>query len=293
MITNTLHKKREDASSRVGLSYSLPSGKRLSLRLLADPTDMADNAWFGYREVDAWNGLVGGITMPGGLRQFPLIDGKDPCYERVALSADDIEKGNKRASVSQRVITTVVYEGGDISKNEAYMPVPSTPILLKMARRWYEAIQSKIEEKRIELGDDWSPVGPTKLWLVKVSGSFGSGYSIELAVKEDAPPMDLPGLLDAQAYLVSWRRKTEEFVLSQDRFMDVTRQDPSEELADRLIAQQDEQPSGAGPDVIGDDSSEWDDLSSKNLRDALDRGNVAYSPRATRSELIELAKRHL
>lgn len=291
-ITNLRY---SEPKTKVGICHQLPLDERITMRLLSDPTSPdAGDSWFVYREVNAWLGLVGGHQMPGSVKQFPLIDGQDPYWARVAVSPEELAKGRTRAASSQKVITSVIFESGRISKNEQYMPEPGTTILLKLSKIWFERICEKIAEKRMELGDDWSPIGPNKVWLVRTSGSFRDGFSIELVVREDGLPMDLPEPLDGRGWVLRKREQAVEFIDSLDFGSPKAVQAQEAQIVDDFIDNRMEaKPSGDALPVSLDDDIAWAELSNGRIKQALDAARIAYSPRATRPELIELAKQHL
>lgn len=287
MISNTLYQEKGAGKKGAGMCYTLRTGPKLTLRFLADPTSGAGDAWFGYREVDAWNGLKGGVQMPAGLKRFPGIDGKDPLLRRVRLTDEQVAQGWKTPAQPQKVITSVVYESGDIVSNQDYMPTPGTVILFSMSKQWFDQVCVRIAEKREELGDDWSPIGPGKLWAIRLTGEFGKGYSLSVAVREDAPPVDLPEPLDPRGWVVSKRMAAEDFIEGQPDPDWVEEQvDAQVERLSRVAA------SGVAESMVDDDAS-WDTLATSTIKDALKAARVPFSPRADRAELVDLAKKSL
>lgn len=263
------------------------NGNAVRVRFLTDPlalTPQTLDSWYFFREVDTYRGgLIGGEKMPKHLTRFPVFDVKqnedgtlerarDLYLARVAASSEnDISAGRTYASATTRVLTSVMYESGRFDNYE-YQPQPGQVMLLKLAKTWYETLKDRWTKMKLANGLDWSPVGLTKAWDLQLSGS---GLQMRLNIAEvESTPMEIPEPIDAGAYVAGIRREAEEYIDGLDGVVTKHSYDIDEDI--RL-----------------DDSTDWDNTGNEAIKAALTKHGVMFSPKASRPELVKLAKTRL
>lgn len=282
--------------------YALPNGRTIRVRFLSDPSTMdADRGWCVYREVNAWNGLIGDIKMPNGLKEFPVDDfdiiepfpgelrkvrKRDVYQMRVKPSRFDQEDGRNFASAATKIITNVVYEGGDLEKDPKWNPPVGQQILLKLGKRVFDLLESKLEDKR---DDDPSFSLTDTVWDLTVEGT-GINSKLSMRRVNDPDPIDLPDLIDTVDYVNNVRRQAEQFIDSLDGAADTFHvEDPVVESEESVTDAYEANRSN----VAAAATIEWENVSLARIRAKLKEKGVFTGPKPTREELVALANEHL
>lgn len=263
------------------------NGSAVRVRFITDPlalTPETIDSWYFFREVDTYRGgLIGGEKMPRHLTRFPVFDVKqnddgtlerarDLYLARVAASSEnDISNGRTFASATTRVLTSVMFEAGRFDNGE-YQPQPGQVMLLKLAKTWYESLKGRWSKMKLEHGLDWSPVGLTKAWDLQLTGS---GLQMRLSIAEaEVTPMEIPAPIDAGAYVAGIRQEAEAYIDGLDGVVTKQSYDIDE-------------------DISMDEPTDWDNTGNEAIKAALTKNGVMFSPKASRPELIKLAKTRL
>ena len=282
--------------------YNLPNGRTIRVRFITDPSTMdADHGWCVYREVNAWNGLIGDIKMPNGLKEFPVDDfdivepfpgelrkvrKKDLYQMRVKPSRFDMEDGRNFASASTKIITSVVFEGGSLEKEDKWNPPVGQVILLKWGKRAFDLLESKLEDRRDE-DPNFTLAGT--VWEILVEGT-GINSKLSMSRVKNPEPMDLPDPLDTVDYVNNIRRQAEKFIDSLDGaaesyVVEDTVVESEEDVTNAYEANR--------ANIAAAAQIEWENVSLARIRAKLKEQGVFTGPKPTRDELIALAKEHL
>lgn len=291
------------------VTFNLPKGKKIRVRFVTDPASMAlDHGWCAYREVTAYNGLVGGYDLPNGMREIPVDDfevivdpedGKrkkrakrDPIAQRVRPGKFDLQDGRSFASASDKVIGNVIYIEGNLEKKTQYDPAPGTHILLKFSKSAFQDILTTFATYR-DADVNFDPTAAT--WDLLVDGT--PTRLIITRVKGEPPVDDLPDPLDTVVWVNDLRKAVEKAVEEIDAAAEGTMLDPDgdgvveeegEILEDFVAAHQTDT-------VHAESGVDWSDMPPATIKRKLAalKPPVSVPAGISRPDLIELAKQHL
>ena len=302
LLDDSIEWEKSGSSGFRKTMWAMPNGRPIRVRFITDPDNMDhDHGWCVYREVNAWNGLIGGDKMPAGLKEFPVDDfdiiepspgeirkvrKKDLYQQRVVPSTYDQADGRNFASASTKIITSVVYEGGDLEKDSKWNPNAGQMIILKFGKKAYEQLQAAFESKRDE-DDAFTPVGPA--WDILIEGT-GMNIKLSLRKVKDSIPIDMPDPIDAVDFVNHLRKQAEDYIDSLDgaapefSYQAEEAIESEEDITDTFESNRAATP--AGP-------IDWENVSLARIRAKLKDAGVVAGPRATRDELIALAAQHL
>lgn len=285
------------------ICWSLPQGRKVRVRFVTDPATMsADHGWCLYREVNAFNGLIGGAEMPNGLKEFPVDDFEivtdpetgrrmktrknDPLLKRVRPSKWDMEDGRNYASARDRVVCNVVYEHGELEKKEQYNPSSGQSILLKMSSSSYKDLKNAFDTYR-DVDENFTPIG--QVWDLLIEGKGATARLMVTRVKGEAP-INMPDPIDTVAWVNDLRSSAERFVFGLDSAAEDegTQAFYGDDEAD-IVEQYEANVTSAG-NAGGVD---WTSIAPTALKRKLVAEGVTVPQRIRNDELIELAKSHL
>jgi hypothetical protein len=281
--------------------WSIPSGRKIRVRFVTDPATLsADFGWCFYREVNAFNGLIGGAEMPNGLKEFPVDDlelltdpetGRrmqtrkpDILLKRVRPSKWDMEDGRNYASARDRVVGNAVYESGDLEKNTQYNPAPGQLILLKMSKTGYGDLRKAFAIYK-NADPNFTPIGA--VWDLVIEGK-GATARLIVTRANGEPPVDMPDPIDTVAWVNDLRASAEKFVFGLDSAAQEEGTTSFYGDDDEIVDQFEANVTAQGVGVI-----DWTSIAPTALKRKLVAVGVNVPQRIRNDELIELGKLHL
>lgn len=284
----------------VNMMRNIRTGKPVVVRFLTNPLDDdrdLNEDFVFYREVGAWNGLMGGIKMKGGLMEFPVNDviyyedgtrasaprGTDLLFDSVMPGKFDIQAGRNRAQAKDVLAFNVIAVDGDWGeKKEEFNPKDGQQLIAKLSgakgRSLLEQLASKAEEF-----DDFDPT--TGAWQIAITGSGQQTNLILTRKTKGIKPLDFePEIVHLGDYLNTMRAEAEayweEAKLGGSDMEDFI--DDDEELVEQF-----EQAVATAPEV------DYSVMSPARLKKLLGDAGVEVPARITTAKLIELAEANL
>lgn len=289
------------------LLQPLKTGKPVIVRLLSDPADppmrldddgaYVQTDWVFYREVGAWDGLLGGIKMKGGLMTFPVYDviyyedgtrtsaprGSDLLFDAVLPGEREIKKGYNRAQASDMLAFNAVVVSGDFGgKKEEFNPKPGQLILVKLTGQKGRQLIEQLETKRSEAEDADVAFDPTTgAWMLSITGTAPTtSLSVSRKTKGIEPLTEDITPIDVMEHLEFIRAEAENHWEEQKNAHTVGEalgEDDEDELVDQF-----EQSVSSGVDYSA--------MAPARLKKLLTDAEVEIPARLTTAKLIELAK---
>lgn len=287
------------------LLQPLKTGKPVVVRLLSDPANPPVNEngeqtdWVFYREVGAWDGLLGGIKMKGGLMCFPVYDviyyedgtrtsaprGSDLLFDAVLPGEREIKKGYNRAQASDMLAFNAVVVSGDFGgKKEEFNPQPGQHILIKLTGQKGRQLIEQLDVKREEADDAGIEFDPTTgAWQLSITGT-APNTSLSAARKtKGIPPLeDEVELIDVMEHLVFIREEAEKHWEEQKS---------AHTVGDVMTGDDDELTEEFEESVAA--AVDYSAMAPARLKKLLGDAGVEIPARATTSKLVELAKANL
>ena len=287
-------------------TYRPKADKPVIVRFLSNPlnppveiTEDGDTIpvdWVPYREVGAFDGLLGGLEMKGGPYEFPVYDivvnefgqrmnaprGTDLLFDSVLPKPRDAKDGRTRAKASDMVAFNAICVGGEWgSKKSDFDPKPGQHIVMKLsgakARQLLEQLLSKVEED-----EDLDPTSGA--WQIMLKGADQSQTLILTRKTKGIPVLDYePELINVIEHLNAIRDAAEtKWELLKNTSIDIDEDfnDDDEDDVDAF-----EEAAAA--------TTDYSVMSPARLRKLLTDANVEIPPRATTAALIKLATDNL
>lgn len=288
--------------------YRPKADKPVIIRFLTNPLDpptrLDDDGnevnmdWVTYREVGAFDGMLGGYEMKGGPYEFPVFDleylpdgrrrsaprGTDLLYESVLPKVNDQKKGYTRAQANDMVAFNAIVVDGDFGQKKAeYNPQPGQHIIMKLTGDKARSLMLQLETK-MEEHEDLDPT--TGAWQIHLVGADRSQTLMLTRKTKNIDELDFePELIDVPAYLNEIR-------------------DAAEAKWDEVrgVAEEPEDFGGDDDDDVVDEfeekvatppAADYAVMSPARLKKLLTDAGVDIPPRATTAKLIELAQANL
>jgi hypothetical protein len=284
------------------LTQKIRTGKPVVIRFLSNPLTCDRNTdWTIYREVGAWEGLMDGRDMPGGLMEFPVFDveyfeqdgvimrrqaprGSDLLFDSVKPDKNDKKNGRNRAQANDMIAFNAIVESGDFGGKADFNPQPGQHVIIKMSKPKGLAVIRGLEERDMEL-DNFDPLqGAWKLALI------GTPPTTELTMNrvkvEPLDPEEIPEIINITEYMTSVREAAEAFFESGVSGGSIEADEAifgGDEEIDEVIDEFEEK--AKGPD--------YSVMSPARLKTLLKEAGVEIPARATTAKLIALAQENL
>jgi len=277
----------------------IKTGKPVVVRFLTNPLDPSrdqDEDWVFYREIGAWDGLLGGIKMKGGCMTFPVYDvvyyedgtrtsaprGTDLLFESVLPSERDIKKGYNRAQASDMLAFNAIVVSGDFgAKKEEFNPKPGQHIIIKLTGQKGRGLLEQLESKSEEF-DDFNPLDGA--WQLNITGTPPTTNLMLTRKTKGIEALDYtPELVNVMEHLVSIREAAEAH-WEEQKLLQVTQVGMSDEDDEDDIVESFEEAVQA---------TDYSVMSPARLKKLLADAGVEVPARATTAKLIELAKAEL
>lgn len=265
--------------------------------------------WFPFREIDAWKGLrqPWGGKMPGGLNSFPANDVQfDPetgtkadigdwCKDMVQ-PYDEVSRDGaayQAVRVKTKVLTSAVVVSGQFNrgKDSRYDTSPGDVILLNLTVNQYRNICEFVEEKQ-EIDRGFSLRDYAVAIHQSGGGRSGKPLHFKMRLDKDTPPLEAFGEsfspVNAQDEVLRLRARAEKHlkgVLAEadpDAAMDAAADDEAAIAEEYAVSVAD---SGG--------SIDWETTGTPAIKQSLKAAGVVVPARATRDELVDLARTHL
>jgi hypothetical protein len=295
---------REGGEAYPNLIRTMKTGQPIMFRLLNDPMvitnspdrEVADSDFVYYRQVKAWDGLLGGLKMKPGLFEFPVFDmiyfedgtrtsaprGTDLLFDSVLPSERDLQKKFNRAPGQDVFCFNAIYLDGKFAGKDDYQPVPGQHVLIQLTGQKAEQFLEQMEIKAEEFEDFDPTLGA---WVINLTGE---PPNTNLTLTRKTKGLD-DSLMSVQAEPINVMQ-----------YLSEVRAAAEEHWEAQKVAVH-----GAGDEGPGDEDEvvdafesatqtvDYSVMSSARLKKMLSDANVEIPNRATTAQLIELAKSNL
>ena len=289
------------------------------LQFLTDPWDDAPD-WVFYREVAAWDGVIGGGKLPAQLLRFPVSDRKEvvidgepklqyhdrpesepaegahplslyPCgYDPLLpLIAPNTKYGNDRPSVSDRwAVNVVVHDWPKPKKPERKVPAEGSHLVLRIPAWQFRTLMETFEMQH-DMDADFTITD--KVWAVTFAGQGLEGVIKAKLTAETPLDVTQTELIDVNEMLLSIRQAVESFVgglvgvADTDEFAADSSETDLSGLDEFLPQAEEAEPVSA--------DSGWAAIRPNRIRQMLRAEGIKVPAKATKADLIEMAQEHL
>ena len=260
----------------------------MTIYFVSDPwTRTFDNGWYGWREVYARNGFVGGILPPKGMFGVPVNDAPDASDVLLALVEPYVNTNKSGApSVLENVETKIGINIVEIVETPDGTRQYQKVLVLGEGR--YKKLMSIVSSWR-DMNDNFSL---TSMRFVLTLTGKGFQEVLSLAPVKGAPPLEGVELLDIPSLLQEKRQ------LLLDHIQELSGRDLTAYREEAPYVAEEASPEDlvleAPPLLIDADTSpDWASTPQAKIRALLARKGVSVKPRATHDELVMLAQEHL
>ena len=282
------------------IARTVKTGKPVVVRFLTNPLDDSRDEtqdFVFYREVGAWNGLMGGLKTPNGMKEFPVNDviyfedgtrasaprGTDLLFDSVLPGKYDLQNGRNRAQAKDVLAFNVIAVDGDWGEQkEEFNPKDGQHLIAKLSgakgRSLLEQMGALAEDE-----DDFDPTAGA--WRISLTGSGTQTNLILTRKTKGITPLDFePEIIHLGQWLNelrgavdAWWEEAKESGGNAEEFID-----DDQELVDQF-----EQAVSNAPEV------DYSVMSPARLKKLLADAGVDLPARATTAKLIELAEANL
>jgi hypothetical protein len=284
--------------------YRPKADKPVIVRFLTNPLDppvrMDDDGnevntdWVTYREVGAFDGMIGGYEMKGGPYEFPVFDlaytadgqrmsaprGTDLLFESVLPKPQQVASGFTRAQANDMVaFNAIVIDGEWGQKKAEFNPQPGQHIVMKLTGDKARSLLLQLETK-MEEHENLDPM--TGGWQIHLVGADRSQTLMLTRKTKGIDELDYePDLIDIPGYLNEIRDAAEakwDEIRGATDVEETFTDDDDDDLVDEF-----EEKVAAAP------STDYTVMSPARLKKLLVDAGVEIPARATTAKLIELA----